>query len=60
MLINSDAAHRRALALCLELDRPTYECEYLALAIEHRCECITADQKFRNAAGGAWKKLTLL
>ncbi|MBZ5724248.1 MAG: type II toxin-antitoxin system VapC family toxin [Acidobacteriia bacterium] len=60
ILVNSVAIHRRALSLSLESDRPIYDCEYLALALDHRCDLVTADARFYQAVRQAWPRVKLL
>ncbi len=35
-----------ATRLAIELDHPAYDCLYLALAVEHGCRFVTADERF--------------
>lgn len=38
-----------AFEIALETQRAVYDCIYLALAVEHQCQMVTADEKFFNA-----------
>jgi predicted nucleic acid-binding protein len=40
-----------ATRLAVELDHPAYDCLYLALAIEHECRFVTADERFVRKIG---------
>ena len=40
---------RQALGLAIEMDRPIYDCLYLAAALHHRTEVVTADRRFASA-----------
>jgi len=60
ILLNSDSVHRRAMKLSLEFDRPIYDCEYLALAWYHRCDLVTADERFYRAVRAQWPCVKLL
>jgi predicted nucleic acid-binding protein len=35
-----------ATRLAIEIDHPAYDCMYLALAVENKCQFITADERF--------------
>jgi predicted nucleic acid-binding protein len=35
-----------AAGIAIELDHPAYDCLYLALAVEHDCTFVTADERF--------------
>jgi predicted nucleic acid-binding protein len=35
-----------ATRISIELDHPAYDCLYLALAIERKCQFVTADERF--------------
>jgi predicted nucleic acid-binding protein len=35
-----------ATRMSIELDHPAYDCLYLALAVEKKCQFVTADQRF--------------
>lgn len=37
---------RSAARLAVDLDDPTYDCFYLALAVQEQCPVVTADQRF--------------
>jgi len=41
---------RQALGLAIEMDHPIYDCLYLAVALHHRTEVVTADRRFAAAA----------
>lgn len=60
ILLDSDAAHRRAMQLSLRYDRPIYDCEYLALALHHSCDLITADRRFYVAVSVDYPSTKLL
>jgi predicted nucleic acid-binding protein len=38
-----------ALAIALRFDRPLYDCEYVALAVESNTPLLTADERLANA-----------
>ena len=40
---------RQALGLAIEMDHPIYDCLYLATALHHRTEVVTADRRFAAA-----------
>jgi predicted nucleic acid-binding protein len=40
---------RQALELAIEMDHPIYDCLYLAVALNHRTEVVTADRRFASA-----------
>jgi predicted nucleic acid-binding protein len=40
----------RALALAMEIGHPIYDCIYLALALHHDTQVVTADRRFAAAA----------
>jgi len=35
-----------ATRISIEIDHPAYDCIYLALAVEHKCQFVTADEGF--------------
>lgn len=41
-----------ALSLAADLDHPSYDCTYLALALETAATVVTADRRFAAAVGG--------
>lgn len=45
----SAALIANAFAIALETKRAVYDCIYLALAVEHQCQMVTADEKLFNA-----------
>jgi predicted nucleic acid-binding protein len=48
-LIESAATETFSLGLALAHGHPVYDCLYLALALEQRCDLVTADEKFFRA-----------
>jgi len=46
---SSTALIASAFEMALETKRAVYDCIYLALAVEHQCQMVTADEKFFNA-----------
>jgi predicted nucleic acid-binding protein len=51
-LVPTVALRHRAMAYGLELDHPTYDCFYLALAESRRIQLVTTDERFiRKVAG---------
>lgn len=38
-----------ALETATRVDQAVYDCVYLALAVKHSCQMVTADQRFYNA-----------
>ena len=60
ILMESSAMEASALALALAHGRPVYDCLYLALALEHRCDLITADERFFRAMNTALPCIRLL
>ena len=49
-----------ALHLALAHKRPIYDCLYLALALDRRCDLITADERFFVAMSPAYSCVRLL
>ena len=49
---------RRAMSISVELDHPTYDCFYLALAEQERVPLVTADKKLRDRVAGSHNKAT--
>ena len=47
-----DGVSSDAVRLALELDRPVYDCVYLALAHRIGGRLVTADERFANALSG--------
>jgi predicted nucleic acid-binding protein len=41
-----------ALEIAARIDQAVYDCVYLALAIAHQCQMVTADERFYNALSG--------
>ena len=35
-----------ATQMSIEINHPTYDCLYLALAVDNECRCVTADERF--------------
>jgi predicted nucleic acid-binding protein len=60
ILMESSAMEASALGLALAHGRPAYDCLYLALALEHRCDLITADERFFRAMNPALPCIRLL
>ena len=60
ILMESSTLEFSALGLALAHGHPVYDCLYLALALEHRCDLITADQRFFRAIGTALPCVRLL
>ena len=59
-LLDAAAVSAAALALAMAHRRPVYDCLYLALALEQRCDLITADERFFNAMTTAFPCIRLL
>lgn len=49
ILLDSPSLEASALGLALAHCHPVYDCLYLALALERRCDLITADERFFRA-----------
>ena len=49
--LSSTALLEQALSLAITFDRTMYDCVYLALAVQARCELLTADERLANAVG---------
>jgi predicted nucleic acid-binding protein len=47
-LVPCRALMEPATRLAIELDHPAYDCLYLALAVEHDCRFVTADERLVN------------
>jgi predicted nucleic acid-binding protein len=60
ILLDSPVVSTAALRLALAHGRPFYDCLYLALALDQRCDLITADERFFHALGPAFSCLRLL
>jgi len=41
-----------ALEMAASVDQAVYDCVYLALAVTHQCQMVTADERFYNALSG--------
>lgn len=52
-LVPSVVLRSRAFELALELQHPTYDCFYLALALERDVKLVTADTHFHRKAAAA-------
>ena len=48
-----------ALGMAIEHNHPAYDCFYLALAMELRCKCVTADRRFYDALSPAYEAALL-
>jgi predicted nucleic acid-binding protein len=59
-LHNSEHINRAAFRLAVEHRRPIYDCLYLALALDHGCDLVTADEKFVSGMQGAFPCVCLL
>ena len=59
-LLDVAAVSAAALALAMAHRRPVYDYLYLALALEQRCDVITADERFFNAVNMAFPCVRLL
>lgn len=60
VLVHSESASRAALDLSIAHGHPAYDCLYLALALEHRCDLVTADRRLYQAMGGTYSCIRLL
>jgi len=60
ILLDSEPASLSALRLGMAHRHPYYDCLYLALALENRCDLITADRKFFIAMRPAFSCVRLL
>jgi predicted nucleic acid-binding protein len=60
ILLDSPVVNSAALHLALAHGRPFYDCLYLALALEQRCDLVTADERFFNALAAAFSCMRLL
>ncbi len=60
ILVDSAPVHRSALELALAHGHPVYDCLYLALALDCRCDLVTADERFFAAMRRAYPCLRLL
>jgi len=60
ILLDSPAVQASSLHLALAHDCTVYDCLYLAWALEERCDLITADKKFFQAARPAYSCVRLL
>ncbi len=45
-LLPTRALFEAATRMSIEIDHPAYDCLYLALAIEKKCQFVTADERF--------------
>jgi predicted nucleic acid-binding protein len=50
-LLPTRSSLEAATRLAIELGHPAYDCLYLALAIEHDCRFVTADERFLRKLG---------
>lgn len=60
VLLDSNTVSNAALGLALAHHRPFYDCLYLALALDQRCDLVTADEKFFHALGATFPQIRLL
>jgi predicted nucleic acid-binding protein len=59
-LVSSKSLANAALQLAAQLGHPFYDCLYLALAVEQKCEFITADEKLATKLAGRFGLLRKL
>ena len=59
-LVRMAALVDRAFKLAVRHRHPIYDCVYLALAVEARCDLVTADEKFHRAVGNDFPRVRLL
>jgi predicted nucleic acid-binding protein len=45
-LVPTRSLFEAATRMSIEIDHPAYDCLYLALAVEKKCQFVTADQRF--------------
>ena len=60
ILLDSAVVSASALGLSLAHGRPVYDCLYLALALEQRCDLVTADEGLFNALSMSFPCIRLL
>ena len=60
ILLDSPDTSRSAFEIAVAHDRTVYDCLYLAQALEHRCDLVTADQKFYGYMRPAFPAVKLL
>ena len=60
VLVDFPALQSTAFDMALAHRRPIYDCFYLALAIHHPCDLVTADEKFVTAMAPAFPAVRLL
>jgi predicted nucleic acid-binding protein len=60
VLLDSNIVSNAALGLALAHHRPFYDCLYLALALDQRCDLVTADERFFHALGSTFPQIRLL
>ncbi len=60
ILLDSPDISRSAFEIAVAHDRTVYDCLYLAYALEHRCDLVTADKKFYRAMRPAFPAVKLL
>ena len=60
IFLDSPATCRSAFEIAVAHDRPVYDCLYLAHALEHRCDLVTAGKKFYRAMRPAFPAVKLL
>jgi len=45
-LLPTRSLFETATRLSIEIDHPAYDCSYLAMAVEKKCQFVTADERF--------------
>jgi predicted nucleic acid-binding protein len=59
-LVETSPLLNSALALSLEYGASLWDCVYIALAVEHKCACLTADGRLFRSGIGRHSTLRLL
>jgi predicted nucleic acid-binding protein len=60
ILVHSESASQTAMDLSIAHGHPVYDCLYVALALEQRCDLITADRRLYQALGRTYSCVRLL
>lgn len=60
ILVHSESASQTAMDLSIAHEHPVYDCLYVALALQQRCDLITADRRLYQALGRTYSCVRLL